>query len=234
MLSRVCQQIMQTSSYEMAMIEKFKPWYDDFIPELWLGSQMPKAKHLFNVTSEEINLCLSLLNEIDMGGLIFNPLYINKKGFVIGVFFEVFNSNCDSNIDEFLDLFCSKIQEGVNFLFMPSSDLTKPIEIDEYEAVKDFSPPCIAKGLAKKETIHAVVATAIKDYTGSFYCFSREVDFIVLFVSGHYCMVAGEREFVEDVFGRNYKDSWKPVIDGRVDILKLPSLVNVLKEYNIV
>lgn len=218
------------------MTEKTTPWYDGthdglINPDI----NTPKSKRLFDVTLDEVKECWRVLNEIDVDGLRFNASYIHKRNFVVGVFFEVYDySTYDSTIEDFIAVFCNKVPEGTELFFMPSSDFVKPMSLEDYAAVQYFAPPAIAKGSSARQTFASVWNSAVKNYTGSFYCFSRELEFILLFVNGYYCMVAGERDFVEDCIGQDYKASWQLIIDGDMDEFKLPSLKQGLDEYRIV
>lgn len=218
------------------MTEKNTPWYDRTHDELINPDiNTPKSKHLFDVTLDEIKQCWTILNEIDVDGLRLNASYIHKRSFVVGVFPEAYDySTYDSTIDDFIAAFCDKVPEGTELFFMPSSDFVKPMSLEDYEAVKYFAPPAIAKGQSEPQTFASVWCSIVKDYTGSFYCFNRELDFILLFVNGYYCMVAGERDFVEDCVGQDYKASWQLIIEGDMDEFKLPSLTKGLTEYRII
>lgn len=216
------------------MTQKNVPWYDDDYADTLSNLERPITKHLFDVTDDDIRLCLETLNMIDVDGLRINHLFLKQNQFITGVFFEVYNENSDSNIDELITTICNQSPRNTKVFFIPSSEKKKPIRSpSEYDAVNFFEPPALATGLLQPKNIAAICNTMIKDWTGSFYCFDQGLNFVLLFVSGHYCMLAGQRDFVESCINQDYKDSWQPVMDESFDHFKLPSLQMAMIEYGL-
>jgi hypothetical protein len=199
---------------------KIRPWLDGSY-----GFESIRSSHFFELDSEEIDFCINVLEAIDMDGLRFNLEFIKSWGFFVGFFLENIENESTKHLIERVIAF---FNEEVDVFWVPAKD--EDYQIGKEIGLKsDYDPPLIAKSILSISNYNNIRSGMIQWRNGSFYCFSKNKDFIILFVDGYYSMIAGTRFFVEKAIGESYESSWKSVDTGDgIDHLHIPKLRDFL------